>query len=363
MKTIIHVVQHMQPGGIETMVLELARYAHKKYRTIIISLQGDHSSAINDWPRLTGHQADLIFLNKPDGWSIKHIFRLKHLLRSIRPVAVHTHHIGPMIYGGIAARLAGINRVVHTEHDAWHLQSVKRRILHTLATRLVRPAMIADAEFVQKSLCQYFPGLDVDVIPNGIDSEYFIPGEKGVARQQLCLPQDVILLGTAGRLEPVKAQDRLIRSLVKLPEHIHLAIAGDGSLGAILRQLVEKLHLQMRVHFTGRLDDMRLFYQSLDVFCLPSHKEGMPLSVLEAQACGIPAVITDVGGSCETLCQQTGVLMADNEVATLVDAMKTRIESLQAVGVSPREHVMKHGDVRRAISMYINHYEGEGKRA
>ncbi|MCV5754523.1 glycosyltransferase, partial [Escherichia coli] len=82
----------------------------------------------------------------------------------------------------------------------------------------------------------------------------------------------------------------LIEAFSHLESHTHLAIAGDGSQREQLEHLVRTLKLEQRVTFLGLVDDMPSFYQSLDLFCLPSLQEGFPLSTLEAQACDIPCV-------------------------------------------------------------------------
>ena len=122
MSRVCQVVQHLRPGGIETLVLELARLAPPGQTTDILSLEGSPERAVAAWPRLAQTGAGLKFFAKAPGWRIDCLLALTRYLRQVRPRAVHTHHVGPLIYGGLAARLAGVPRIIHTEHDAWHLQ-------------------------------------------------------------------------------------------------------------------------------------------------------------------------------------------------------------------------------------------------
>ncbi|MBZ4288949.1 hypothetical protein LAN16_24115, partial [Mycobacterium tuberculosis] len=69
---------------------------------------------------------------------------------------VHTHHIGPLLYAGYAARLTGVQTRIHTEHDAWHLQDDKRRHLQALALKAVQPTLVADATRVYNQLRSAF---------------------------------------------------------------------------------------------------------------------------------------------------------------------------------------------------------------
>jgi len=115
-----------------------------------------------------------------------------------------------------------------------------------------------------------------------------------MARRALRLPDSGRLIGSAGRLEPVKGHALLIEALAALPTDVTLVLAGDGSQRPILEALAARLGVAERVHFLGHIDSIVTFYRALDVFCLPSVAEGLPLSVLEAQACGVAAVV--VGG-------------------------------------------------------------------
>ena len=352
---VAQVVQHLIPGGIETMALDLAAFCEAQERTVIISLEGDRQSAIGNWPRLQAVADKLIFLDKAPGLNPSLILRLRSLFKQLGVDVVHTHHIGPLVYAGTAARLAGIKRLIHTEHDAWHLNDPRRRRLQRSIIRLTRPSLVADAETVAAKMRFHLKLEEIQVIRNGIDTERFTPGDQNSARQRLGLPQDAGLIGCSGRLEEVKGHKTLICALAELPSTIHLALAGTGSIENELRQQVTKLNLGKRVHFLGRLDDMPCFYQSLDIFCLPSLNEGLPLSPLEAQACNIPTVVTDVGGSSETLCPHNGELIparnAGAMAATLLEMIASRPPNIRT---GPREFVQQQGDVRLMAQAYAN---------
>jgi len=319
-KVVAQVVQHLRPGGIETMVLALLE--NQPFETLIFSLEGNKDEAIQRWPILAKVSNQLIFLDKGRGFRWPVIWQLYLLFKQHRVSAIHSHHIGPLLYGGIAAKLAGITKRIHTEHDAWHLSNIKQRYLQRLLLKLVKPIVVADALAVATKIRRYLNHHDITLIHNGIDTDKFIPGNRNDARSQLNLPTGVVLIGNAGRLEVVKGQDLLISAISKFSSTVHLAIAGRGSCESLLKEQLVQLNLEQQVHFLGPLDDMPNFYQSLDMFCLPSRHEGLPLSPMEAQACGIPTLITNVGGSAEALCQTTGLLVERNNVQQLVNAIE-----------------------------------------
>ena len=355
MKTIVQVVQHLSPGGIETMVLELAAFAPANERVVIVSLEGFKTEALVKWPRLLPFSEQLVFLNKQPGIQPTIISKLKNIFRTLKADVVHTHHVGPLLYAGLAARLANIPCLLHTEHDAWHLENPRRRFLQRNLIKYVKPILVADASTVANAMQRHLDTTDIHIIRNGIDSERFIPGDKSAARIKFNLPQAKKIIGCSGRLEKVKGQHLLIEALHLMPANIHLALAGIGSEESVLREQVKALNIQDQVHFLGRIDEMPTFYQALDVFCLPSLNEGMPLSPLEAQACDIPSVVTDVGGASEAVCTSSGALVPPNQPLDIASNILRLIDYPSST--SPRNFVKRYGDIQKMLASYRDLYE------
>jgi len=361
---IVQVVQHLRPGGIETMALDLQRQLADRAEIHIVSLEGDSHNTLQQWPRLTEHEGHLHFLGKPPGTSLKTLWRLFRLLRRLKASAVHSHHIGPLLYGGLAARMARIRCLIHTEHDAWHLSTPSRRNLQGRLLNLVRPLIVADCDQVARVLRKHYRYCHPTVIMNGVDVEYFKPcasDAKQRARKQLSIPEDQFIIGCAARLEPVKGHKFLFRALAALPANVSLVLAGDGSQRACLEALASDLGQRERIHFLGAQDDMRIFYHAIDLFCLPSLNEGLPLSPLEAQASGIPAIVTDVGGCSNTVCPVTGALVPPADSETLHRTLLPFCE--QSKPVTPRHFVLSAGDLRLTADQYFELLNTRGRIA
>ncbi|MDN3680261.1 glycosyltransferase [Vibrio tapetis subsp. quintayensis] len=351
-RTVIHVVQRLAPGGLETLTLDLANHAQPQDRVIIVSLEGNKEQALQDWPRLEPHAHQLIFLNKAAGVQINLLKELIKLFNLIKPDVVHTHHIGPLVYASIAAKIAGVPHRIHTEHDAWHLTNAKAVRLEKWALKIATPTLVADAARVKAHLDSCFSYANTVTIKNGIDCEKFLPKSLPLARMHYQLPMDKTIIGSAGRLELVKGHDVLISAMRFLPSHVMLVIAGDGSQKEALQQLVKKLDLESRVQFVGLVDDMPRFYQALDIFCLPSRYEGFPLSPLEAQSCGVPTAVTQVGAAEETLCPYSGRLMSANNPINMASVILGMLESPSQV--TPRDFVLENNDVNKMAQAYMD---------
>ena len=349
--TVVQIVQHLRPGGIETMALDLATLGEARDQTVIISLEGDRDTMIESWPRLVPLRNRLFFLNKKPGLQVNLFFELRKLLITLQADVVHTHHIGPLLYGGSAARLAGVRQLIHTEHDAWHLNDGKRRRLQSSLIKLLQPLFVADADTVASNAREKMKLENIHVIKNGIDTKRFRPGCQAAARTNLRLPLDVKLVGCSGRLEEVKGQHVLIEAISTLPADTHLVLAGSGTQRSNLVKQVDAAGLNDRVSFLGHIDDMPTFYQALDVFCLPSLNEGLPLAPLEAQACGIPTVASNVGGTHEAICPLTGTLVEAANAAQMAAAIQTRLTCPDAF--SPRLFVKQEGDIQHMLKQYF----------
>ncbi len=349
---IVHVVQHLKPGGIESFALEFQKVAAPFFDVYIVSLECSYYQ--NYWHDIPSNTKFIKALNKKPGWQLNTLEQLTRFLKNIQPIYVHTHHIGPLIYGGLAAKLANIKHVVHTEHDAWHLANKKRKFLQFLALKLINPIFVADANFVAEQVKTLMPSIKPIVIRNGVDTDKFKPTikDKAFYKKEVNLPVEMSFIGCAARLESVKAHDVLIKALSKLPNSVGLLLAGTGSLRDELNTLVKSLHLENRVFFLGHVENMNNFYALLDVFCLSSNNEGLPISPLEAQACNVPVVLTDVGGCKEAVCNKTGVVVTPNDPILLAQALSHCLE--QKIDDSPREFVKKERSIKQMIRQYLS---------
>ena len=356
MKTIIHVVQHLSPGGLETMVLDMLAFTNPEHKIVLVSLEGTLTESIQRWPRLSHYQEQLIFLDKPSGFQTSTIKKLISIFKEHQADIVHSHHIGPLLYAGCAVKWYGKAEHIHTEHDAWHLNNKKHRYLQRLALSISEPKLVADAHFVKKTLSLMFNKYPIYTIKNGIDTSKFQSGHRQDAHQtlRLNLPEESIIIGNAARLEMVKGQDKLIEAFRFLDSKYHLLLAGSGSEKEYLQRLVAEYHLEKRVHFLGHIDHMPTFYQALDVFCLPSNNEGFPLSTLEAQSCGVPCIANDVGGVSETLCPTYSLLVANNDAITLAQGIQAL--AYQKETGSPRDFILKNNHAGSMATAYESLY-------
>lgn len=368
MKTVVHIVQHLRPGGIECLVLEMLKHNQGDDagdQVFVVSLEGDKQAMIGHWPRLKSFQDRVYCLNKNPGLSVNVSLELASLLKTLGAEVVHTHHIGPLLYGGFAARIAGLKYHIHTEHDAWHLANRKRRWIEKALLALFKPHLIADANLVAEQLHKAQLNYPVKTIHNGVDAEHFSGGDSLLARYRLGIDKWLIshgynvkntrLIGSAGRLVEVKGHQYLLQAMQHLPANTVLVLAGEGEQLNNILHSANTMGLQNRILLLGAISDMRSFYQAIDVFALSSLNEGLPLAPMEAQACNVPVVLTDVGACREACCRDTGILVPSKSGTALAWGIRKQLKQLaqsRREDFSPRGFIENNRSLANMVSQY-----------
>ena len=297
---ILHMVQNLNYGGMERVIADLLRGLDpRRFELHLLVLQylGRFAEGLDAVAEL--HQAPAL-----SRWSMLFPLRLAELVRRLAPDVVHTHS-GVWYKGAVAARHADVSGVIHTEHGR---KSPDPRIDRVVDRRASRYTDIVAA--VSQPLGEHLRarvvsgGCRVDVIPNGIDVELFRPrpGPSAI-RQALGISPETPIIGSIGRLEPIKGYDIMIQAFAKLQEKWRdgpkpiLLLAGDGSERSRLRQLAGDLGVADQARFLGWRDDPGDLLEAFTIFTMSSHSEGTSVSLLEAMSSGVCPVVTDVGGN------------------------------------------------------------------
>ncbi len=175
----------------------------------------------------------------------------------------------------------------------------------------------------------------IAVVGNGVDTSKFHPVDRAEARRQLGLPEDAKVLISVGGLVERKGFHRVIEILPRLLRHypdLHYLIVGgasvEGDMSVQLREQVRVLGLSDRVHFLGSVasEELKVPLSAADVFVLATRNEGWANVFLEAMACGLPAVTTDVGGNSEVVCREEfGIVVPFGDTEALHDGLITAL--------------------------------------
>lgn len=268
---------------------------------------------------------------------IRAIGELWRVLRHERPDILHTHNPKPGLYGRVLGRLAGVPVIVNTIHGLYaapddHL--LKRLFVYGLEAFACR---FSDAELVQSredyrllTKWRIAPPLKTQLLGNGVDLERFRPAlfsdvMRARTREQLGVTPESIVVGMVGRLVAEKGYAELFAAARDLPPNYQLVCIGPddpGKADALPRSLVEDA-ANNGVVFVGMRPDVDRLYNAMDIFILPSHREGFPRAAMEAAAMGLPIIATDIRGCREVVTDGTnGILFPVGDVDALVGAIE-----------------------------------------
>jgi sugar transferase (PEP-CTERM/EpsH1 system associated) len=298
-------------------------------------------------------------LDKKPGKDLPHYFRLWRALRKLKPDLVQTYNLGTLDLAP-AVRLAGVRRLVHAEHgrdasDPDGENRKYRRLRRRLAPLIARYVAVSpDLHNWLVDKVGISPA-KAALIPNGIDLAPYRGARDNSYRDAELgnfAPRGTVLIGHVARLDKVKDQAGLLQAFKQLREQVaqadcRLIIAGEGRERADLERQIVQLGLTESVRLLGNRSDVPGLLAACDVFVLSSIAEGMPITMLEAMAAGLPVVATDVGGMASVV--QAGV------TGTLVPARNPEALARALAEYATDETLRRrHGDAgrTRALARY-----------
>lgn len=289
---VLHVVNSLDPGGMENGVTNLARGLEARgFETHVACLE--RRGAFAD--RLPA-SSQVFLLGKSGGFSPRAAWRLGRLIKKIQPDVLHSHNLGPLIYSGLATLGGRSCPLVQGEHSQLTKEELsprrlrQRRWLYRGCRAIHTVSMAMREELIQCG----FPAEKIVAIANGVDTARFAPGDRVAARLAFSVPPESVCIGIVGRFGPFKRHLQLIEAFEEIVPrfpHARLLIAGGGgSQEATVIKRVQESAFRPLIHLLGFQPDPMRCYQTLDLLAIPSVNEGLSNAALEAMACGVPAL-------------------------------------------------------------------------
>jgi sugar transferase (PEP-CTERM/EpsH1 system associated) len=297
------------------------------------------------------------------------VWRLYRTFRRARPHIVHTHAWGTLVEGLLAARLARVPIIVHGEHGTLQLKPYQARV-QRLAWGRVDQLLSVSSRLAERMAAATGFSIDrVRVIRNGVDLSRFGTVAREDARRELGLDDSTLVIGTAGRLVPVKDQRQIVDAVAELSRRggsVTALIAGEGPLLGELQAQAAARGVADRVRFLGQRSDLERVFAALDIFVLSSVSEGLSNTILEAMASGLPVVATHVGGADElVLADVTGWLVppqSSNALAEAIDRLGRDPVRRRTMAEAGRRRAHDEFGIDRMLENYTALYESVGER-
>jgi glycosyltransferase involved in cell wall biosynthesis len=349
-------------GGAERQAILLAKgLRRRRWRVTLVALAGSGGAAAEEL-----HSAGIEFLSlqmrhgllDPCGW-----VRFNRWLWREQPDVVHAH----LPHAAWLARWSRLAAPVPVVIDTLHSSAtgpLRRHAGYALSRWLPdQVTAVSNATAAAHSAARMVSDLQLKVIPNGVETSAWRadPHVRAEARRELGVNDEFVWLAV-GRLEAVKDYPVLLAAMAILPRRARLVVLGDGPLEWQLVLLSRKLGLERRVRFMGFDSAVHRWMQAADGLVLASRYEGLPMVLLEAGACGVPVVATNVAGTRELVVNgETGWLAcgdgADALAAVLHRVMRLPAEERRAMGERARRLVYKHYAMKAVLDQWEELYD------
>lgn len=351
-----------QLGGAEIQVMHLARGLRRRgWRVTLIALSG---AACSPAQKLAYEGIDIRLLRMrrgladPAGW-----LRLRHFICTEHPDILHAH----LPHAAWMARWSRLFAPVRVVMDSIHTSAcgtLGRRLGYRCSNWLADAGTAVGPSAADAyTKARMVTAGRLIVIPNGVDTEKWksTPSDRADARAALGIRDEFLWLA-AGRLEPVKNFSALLDAFASLDRGARLVIAGSGSLRCQLQSQAAALGIERRLTLPGFQHNLLPLMLAADAFVLPSQWEGLPTVLLEAAACSLPAVATDVPGSRDVVRHgQTGLLAPPRSVPALASAMDKIMRlgpaARAVMGHNARLHAEACFDLGAVVDRWAQYYE------
>jgi glycosyltransferase involved in cell wall biosynthesis len=354
---VMFVITSMPVGGAETLLVNLVRRMdHARFLPEVCCLKALGPLG-EELAREIPVHSHLLCCK----YDMRVLRRLSDLFVARRIDAVITVGAGDkMFWGRLAARRANVPVVLSAIHSTGWPDQINwlNRRLTRLTDAFIAVAQPHGEHLVQK---EGFPRDKVRVIPNGVDVERFRPRPESrtAVRAALGIPPDAPVCGIVAALRPEKNHELFLQAAARVLERrpdARFLIIGDGPRRSELEQLATELNVAAAVQFLGSRSDVAELLPALDVFALTSHNEANPVSILEAMACGVPVVATNVGSVSESVEHEvTGFLVPPGDVAETAARWLELMSDTplrRSMGVAARNRVVERWSLEAMVGGY-----------
>ncbi|MBC9784487.1 glycosyltransferase family 4 protein [Heliobacterium chlorum] len=330
---VLHIIGGGEIGGAEIHILDLAK--HFSPQEVDLHLCCLFPAPLVQRARQQGIQATAVPMkSKVD---LTTYWGIIQLIRRVNPDIVHTHGVRANLIGRVAAKLAGVSRIVTTVHSVLendYPDPLSRFINHwsEKMTASLTDRYVVVAEYLKKNLCDIgIPASKITVIHNGVDEEKFSRQSISTTlRAELGIEDNVPLVGMVGRFHPVKGHIYLVaaaKEILKINRDVRYLIVGEGFQRDEVEALVRDEGLDSYFYFTGFREDIANIYGAINILALPSLSEGLSLTLMESMLSGCPAVVSAVGGNPEIVSDgKNGLIVPPMDSLALAAALLRLLE-------------------------------------
>ena len=342
----VHVFSTFGRGGPQVRATQLMRHLGDGVEHVLLAMDGDHGARA-----LIDDDLQVTFAAAPPRSGFFQARRAQAAwLRSQRPDLVLTYNWGA-IESVAAAKKAGLPLVHH--EDGFGPEEVCRRLRRRSWMRrwLLRGVPLIVPSLGLRQIAAREWGVDAAHLVNGVDLERFAPRDG---------EPEAVVIGSVGGLRPEKDYATLLQALAQMQQPASLRLVGGGAMEPALRAECARLKLDGRVTFVGFTDDTARHYREFTVFAMSSRTEQMPIALVEAMACGLPVVATDVGDTRAVLAESNRELVVPPrdpaQLAAALDRLCADAALRRRLGVDNRDAAASRFEARECLERFAAVY-------
>lgn len=346
-------------GGSEKVVYDIVRGLDKRrFSSIIVSFEDGPLKSLYEKMGVKTYCTC-----KTKKIDFEFVRRFREILIDERVEIINPHHFSPLLYTFIATRFSSI-KVVYTEHSRWQLEQLS--LPKKIANRFILGNIDAIIAISNQIRDYYTNNLRISkdrihLISNGIDVTAFQNVKDNGLRSKLGIEQNEFVIGIIAHIRPEKNHKLLVSafsSLLETCRNVRLVVVGQDFMNGELQSFTRQLGIAERVLFLGKRDDVPDLLKTFDIFCLPSIKEGLPLTILEAMAAGVPVIGADVLGINEVVKHnENGLLFPSNDQKKLKECLVLLLKDdpfRRHLSCSGENSVEKKYSLNNMIAQYEN---------
>lgn len=356
MKKVVIITPALFTGGAEIMAVRLAINIDKKeYDVQMLCLNEKNNTSLEKM--LEENKIPVHYLGKSNGVSIKVILKTYKMLSKLSPDIIHSHITGTVYaFLWVLLHKCKLIHTIHTRPDAEF--SAKFRKILKLFVKFKKIILVAVSKENQRIAIEHYKV--------GEDRCYFVNNPVEVSKYYKNKnTTGLITFINVSRQDDNKNQALALRAFAKLYEknsNTRLVLVGDGNQHSNLISEVEKLGLQDVVYLPGEVSNAEDYLANADIYLSTSHREGLPLSMLEAMAAGLPIISSNVGG-CSDIVVNNGILFEDNNEEQLLAAMEklANDESLRNEYTKKGYAIVNEYDASKCAEKYEKLYKKFGR--
>lgn len=362
---ISHVVENLNRGGLERVVIDLAKaQAAAGHDCQVVCLFEPGALA----GELAASNVPVVACGKRPGADLRAIRRMRRALSAQRTEVLHSHNGIGHYYAMVAALGLGIDRVVNTRHGMGDVNpSSRREWLFRQSMRLTDVAVaVSEAAGERLAGTGVVARKKLRVVPNGIHAGPFRPRDDDARRQlvlSLGLPPETRVVGFVGRLNWAKDLETMVAAFARVRarhDDVALVLAGEGGERGAVEAAVAREGLRDRVFLLGDRGDVPGLLPAFSLFAMSSISEGYSIALLEACASGLPIVATRVGGNAEIVADGVnGLVVPARDPAALaaaLDALLSDAARAEAMGRAGRDWLLGNATFEVMLGRYMDVY-------